>query len=192
MGKNKNKKKNVTTGAPAYGGYIHRAPAGTVIPTNATAELSEDFKCLGYVSEDGLTYTGAVSSNDVKDWSGATVATTEASRDDKWKVKLIEALNEDVMKVVHGSGNVTGTVEAGLTIKANNAELESGVYVIDMLLRDNVKKRVVLPDAKVSDIGDVTYNKKDVVAYDITLTCAEDDEGNTHYEYMKKLTGGEN
>lgn len=187
----KNKKKNVTTGAPAFGGYIHRAPIGTVLPTSATEELNEDFKCLGYISEDGITHTDSVSSTDVKDWSGATVATTESGRDDKVKLKLIEALNEEVLKTVYGSGNVEGTLEAGLSIKANNAERESGVYVIDMILRDNVKKRVVLPDAKISEIGDVKYNKKDVVAYDVTLTCSEDEDGNTHYEYLKKVTGGE-
>ena len=47
---------NVSTGKPKVAGSIYRAlrTAGLTIPTDATTALASAFKCLGYISEDGL------------------------------------------------------------------------------------------------------------------------------------------
>ena len=44
----------VTAGKPKVGGALFRAPAGTALPTDAVTALAEAYKCLGYVSEDGV------------------------------------------------------------------------------------------------------------------------------------------
>ena len=176
---------NVSTGAPKLGGYAFKAPLGTALPTDAVEALNEAFASLGFISEDGVTNGNSPESEDVKDWSGTTVVSVQSSKDDTWKFTLIESKNVDVLKTVYGDENVTGDLESGITIKANSKELDYASYAFEMVMRGGTKKRVVLPKAKVTEVGDITYDKADVIGYKVTLSCAPDDEGNTHYEYIK-------
>lgn len=174
----------VSTGAPKIGGYAFRAPVGSTLPTDAAAALDAAFQSLGFISEDGVTNSNSPESDDVKDWGGTTVLSVQSSKDDTWKFTLIESKNTEVLKTVYGDDNVSGDLASGLTITANSNELDYAAYVFEMVMRSGTKKRVVLPKAKITEIGDITYNKSDEIGYEITLTCAPDDAGNTHYEYM--------
>lgn len=176
---------NVTAAKPKVGGAIYAAPVGTTLPTDATTALDAAFKELGYVSEDGVTNSNSPESDVVKAWGGDTVITLLTSKDDTFAFTLIEALNLDVLKLVYGETNVTGSLAAGITIVANSKDLEDHAIVIEMVLKGGVLKRVVIPQAKVSEIGDIVYSDSDAVGYETTLRCYNDAAGNTHYEYIK-------
>lgn len=151
---------NVSTGKPKVGGAIYRAPLGTALPTDAKTALTEAYKNLGYASQNEKTDTFAFT--------------------------LIEALNSDVLKAVYLDENVTGDLENGLTVKANGKELDAGVWVIDMIMRGGILKRVVIPNGTITEVGDVTYADESAVGYEVTVTAVPDSAGNTHYEYMSK------
>lgn len=55
-----------------------------------------------------------------------------------------------------------------------------------MVLRDGAVKRVVIPNGKISEVGDVQYTDSDAVGYEITITAMPDTAGNTHYEYIQR------
>lgn len=178
---------NVTAGKPAIAGAIHVAPKGSVLPTDASSALDTSiFAPLGYVSEDGLTNGTELESTDVKAWGGDTVLNIQTSKNDTFSFTLIEVLNVDVLKFVYGAANVTGDLENGLTVKVNNADVDEVALVIDMILRDNTSKRIVIPDCKISEVGDITYSDGDPVGYETTVTCIPDEDGNSHYEYMQR------
>lgn len=176
----------VSAGKPKIGGAIWAAPVGTTLPTDTDSALDAAFKNLGYCSDDGLTNSTSIDSQKIKAWGGETVLVILSSKEDTFKYTLIEVKNIEVLKHVYGSENVIGDLDTGITIKANGSEPEEQSIVIDMILRDNTAKRIVIPSGKLSDLGDINYSDEDPIGYETTLDCIPDADGNTHYEYIKK------
>lgn len=182
---------NVSTGKPKISGAVYRAPKGSTLPTNATGALDAAFIGMGYCSEDGLTNSNAPSMSATKAWGGDIVMQSQEEKEDTFGLTLIESLNIDVLKAIYGSSNVTGSALAsGIRVAANRGEPEEGAWVIDMIMRGGVLKRIVIPDAVVTDIGEITYNDTDPVSYELTLSAFPDSDGNTHYEYIQSTPGG--
>ena len=175
---------NVTAGKPKISGAIYRAGLPATQPTDATTALDAGFKLMGYISEDGVVNSNSPETTDIKAWGGDTVLNIQESKDDTFQFTMLEVLNADVLKAVYGSSNVTGALATGITVEVNSGESEEGAWVIEMALREGAVKRVVIPDAKISELGDIEYTDSDAVGYEVTLTCMPDTNGNTHYEYI--------
>lgn len=177
---------NVNVGKPKVGGAIYRAPLGSTLPTDAAAALDTAFVCLGYASEDGLTNSNSPTSNQIKAWGGDIVHTYTSEQPDTFGFTLIESTNADVLKAVYGADNVKGTLAEGLSVAANSSEKESAAWVFELVLQGGGAKRIVVPKAAITEIGEISYTDESCVGYQITITAVPDSSGNTHYEYMTK------
>lgn len=176
--------KNVSAGQPAVAGAIYRAAIGTTLPTDATTALAAGFKTFGYISEDGLTNSNSRSTQTVKDWSGADIMTLQTEKTDTFKYKMMEVKNVEVLKDIYGDSNVSGDLTNGITIAVNAKELEAHSYVVEVLLSEGYLKRIVIPNAKVTEIADLVYKKTEAMGYEVTITALPDSSENTHYEYI--------
>ncbi len=180
---------NVSYGKPLTDGAISTAPLGSTLPTDATTKLDTKFKSLGYVSEDGITNENSPESEKIKAWGGKTVLVSQTEKPDTYQFTLIEVLNLDVLKVVYGDENVSGTLKTGITIKANAKPMQARCFVIETLLNGDTIKRMVIPNGVISEIGEISYKDDDAIGYETTIECLPDKDGNTHYEYIKGAEG---
>ena len=184
-----NNKKMTTTGKPKVEGAVSVAPIGSKLPTDATTPLDQAFKALGYVSEDGLSNSRELDSGNVKAWGGDNVLNHSTFSGDTFSLTLLEVLNVEVLKAVYGDEAVTGTLTDGITVTVGNAEPKPQAWVFDMLLNGGAVKRIVIPEARITDLGEISYTDDDAVGYQIELSCEPNAKGTTHTEYIKK--GGE-
>ena len=176
----------VTTGKRGIDGGIYVAPSGTSLPTTATETLNSAFKNIGYISEDGVTNTLGRTSEDIKEWGGDVVESINTEQTDDFKFKAIEALNTDLLKAIYGSSNVTASTTIAVSVK--NADPAAMCWCIDIAQKGGKLKRIVIPNGKITAIGDIVYKANEAVGYDLTVRAGLDSSGYTHYEYISAGT----
>lgn len=176
---------NVTAAKPKAAGAIHRAPVGTKLPITCSETLDTAFKNLGYVSEDGVTNGNSPSGDKVRAWGGTTVMNYMEDKPDTFKMKLIEAFNSEVLKTIYNDKNVTVETNGDIHVKATAEDMTQYAWVIDMILKGNRAKRIVIPIASITEMEEIVYKDNEPVGYGITLSAEPDASGVYHHEYIQ-------
>ena len=179
---------NVSAGKPKVTGGIYRAPLGTALPTDASTALSGTYESLGYIATDGVTHAFEFESGDYRAWGGDIVLSYLTSKTNRFSFGLIEVLNKTTYETIYGPNAVSGTLSTGITVAADGSDPSEYVYVIELAMRDGAMKRIVIPDGKITSVGDVVYQDSDAISYPVTITAQVDTSGKSHYEYIKKAT----
>lgn len=163
----------VTTGKGKVGGYIYWAPAATALPTDATTALATEYKCLGYISDDGVTVTTNTSSAEIKDWNGDTVLNTQTEYSAEAAFKLIEFLNADALKAAFGSDNVTES-DGAITVSFGSGDIPAAVWVFECIFNGDKPGRWVFPNGVITEHGDITLKADEAVGIDLTVNALPD------------------
>lgn len=179
-----NDAKNVSFGKPKATGAVFVAPAGTPIPTNATAPLDAAYKGLGYVSEDGLVNSVETDTENINAWGGDLVLVGQTTFTETFTVNLIET-NADALRVYYGDDNVTVDGSGNITVKQNSGLLPNVSVVFELVLTGGRIKRIVVPNAQIVDrSGEITYVDGEPIAYPAVFQAYPDENGDTHTEYI--------
>lgn len=184
---------DVRVGAPdqKVTGAIKHAPLGTTLPTlssitKAAVTLDAAFTGDEYVSEDGLTLAPALSTTDIKDWSGATVRKVLESFDGTLAWTMIST-NAGALGIAFGADNVT--TEAATTTHGQQVEVALGARLPEaesfvFLMKDgDARIVIVVPDGQVTEVGEVTFAANAAVGWNVTLSTYPDEDGNSIYIY---------
>lgn len=172
---------NVGVGKPKVTGAIFVAPAGTTMPTDATTALPEAFKCLGYMSEDGLVIAEERDTDDISAWGGDVVRTLQTSYKETVTFTPIE-INQDVMALEYGDDNVT-VEEGSMVVRHTGADLPEKAVVIETVPNEKTVTRYAVPRAKLVEKGDLSLTDSDPIGRELSFTSLPDGTGATMYEY---------
>ena len=184
-----NNSENVQIGKPNIGGGVWIGAEGATLPVSARTAIDPAlFSCAGYCSEDGVTNSSSITTQDIKAWGGDIVASPLTEKKDTFKWKMIEGGNISVLKLVNGDDNVSGTITNGIVVKVNAKDKTPHSFIIDMQVSENILKRITIPRGKITELADIVYKDGEPVGYDVTVTAFPDTEGQTHYEYIQEGT----
>lgn len=158
-------------------GSASHAPLGTTLPVDATAKLAATFKDVGYVSEDGVTQSMSTDVTDIKAWQGGDVVRkVQTSHDLTYQFSMMESTTENLGLYY------ADTAASATAVKVTGAQPEHKVWVLE-LIDGGQTIRVVLPDAQITERGDLTWTNGDAVLYDVTITAYPDANGVKAYIY---------
>ena len=161
-----------TTGALSFG------PLGTTLPTDAKAALNAALKDVGYLGPDGVTQAIESDVTDIKAWqNGDTVRKVQTSHDLTFQFVMLET-NALSLKIYYADETATATA-----VKITGKQSPHNVMVIDVL-DDKHTIRIVLPDAQVTERGEVVYQNEEATGYDVTVTAYPDANGVKAYIYL--------
>ncbi len=185
-----NNKENVTIGSPRVSGaiFIGNKP-DAVLPADADTAIGADFTCIGYASEDGVSFAEEKESDEKKAWGGVTVRTSNTSYAESATFTPIET-SVEVARLIYGDGNVEVTSDGGknrMKIKHNGKEMPKLPLVVETIAGDGILKRYVCPSAQVTTRGDLTLNGTDLDGRELTFKLYEDKDGNTMYEHVTTI-----
>lgn len=179
---------NVLAGKPLVTGGVLAGPIGTTLPTDATTAPDAAFVATGYISEDGLTETTDRTTEKIKAWGGDVVKVVQSEFAVTYSFAFIESLNADVLGTVYGDANVTTTpgdpTNGTLySVSINAEQLPRKEWLFEMKDGD-ARIRIVLPNAQVTTVGEITYTDSAVISYQVTIEAFPDDSGNQAYKYL--------
>lgn len=178
--------KFVSVAKPKITGGALRGPITSVLPTDSSTALAATILPVGYVGPGGVKQKADRKSEKFRAWGGAVVHVAQTEFGESYTLTLLESSNADVLKAVYGEANVTVTGTAPdqkIAVKHNELELPAEVWVFDMLMGKKTR-RIVLPNAKITSTGDVSYVDSELISYEIEIDAMPDASGNVAYEYV--------
>ena len=174
---------NVSVGKGVAGGYAYSAPIGTTAPTDIETDLDVAFVNLGLIGEDGITNSIEEDTENIVDMNGDTVLVTRSSREETYNFILIETKKNSLAEK-YGYSNVTDA-DGVITAKHNAKDRTPRVYVFEMELTDGRRQRTVIPNGKVTEVGETVYNSTEAIGYEVTVTCSPDANGDSVIDYIE-------
>ncbi|MDN6706377.1 hypothetical protein [Corynebacterium glyciniphilum] len=188
--------KNVVAGMPDVSGGLWVHMDGVIATDNLPGkddDLKEaGFIPVGFVSEDGVSESQERDTDKKKAWGGSTIKVVQNDFTRTYSFTLVEAANIDVLRLVFGKDNVTTDEDGTIVVSGSKDQLPHLTWVMEVL-DDGNKIRQVIPDAQITENGEIQWVHSEVIQFEVTLESFEDEKGKFFYEYITPLNAsGEN
>jgi hypothetical protein len=150
----------------AVTGAVYVAPTGTTGPTDATTALANDWKSVGYISEDGVKETNDTESDEIKAWQNSDIVRkTITKQETSYGFTMIET-NAVALGLFYGKA-----IQAGDTSHLIGGTSANKVAMVIDVIDGSKTVRRFIPDAEVTERGEVTFSASEAVGYEVTVVA---------------------
>jgi hypothetical protein len=150
-------------------GEMFSAPLATSAPTDSSTTLAAAWIGHGYVTDDGVTEAWDDSVDTIVAWQNAT--TVRATRTESTLTlacTLLQTRGSNLELFYPGSTVEANGDEYKIDVMAPTSDRRS--FVLNVVDGDDVI-RIYLPNAELTDRGEVPYKNGDAVMYPVTITA---------------------
>jgi hypothetical protein len=150
----------------AVTGAVSYAPVATTPPTDAETPLAVAFLDTGYISDDGVSEAIDTSTSNLVAWQGSAVVRTVVTESSISVTFTMIETNENSVGLFYAAqvDGSDGSVEIDPSKLGGRRRL-----VLDYVDGDKFV-RLFLPQAEVTERGEVTYASGEAVGYQVTVT----------------------
>lgn len=171
----------------AANGLVALAPAGTTLPTDATTALDVAFVEVGYVSEDGVTFTPSLEVESIMAWQSLSpIRTLLLAYEIEASLGLMEWTEQNLL-LAFGGGQFTDngddTWDFLLPIPGERAAYSMVIHGDD----GDYDYRIVLDHVELQDTGDITFQKGDASVFPVTVKALAGASGRPGAIYGSKV-----
>lgn len=167
---------NVNLGIGLATGMVFMADAGTVLPSSPLETLSADWKSIGAITADGITWATGKDSEPLRNWAKETERLT-ASDEGGTVVAPLMYTNEDTLKAIFGSDNVTVTAADSTHGNLVSVTVAPGVSASPkaflFLMKDGDDTMLVgTSKGIVREVGDISFSPTEAIVWEATIEAA--------------------
>lgn len=158
-------------------GQLYKAALGSPEPTTSTSVLDSAYVGLGYFNDEGTTESWSDSVDNIVAWQGATVVRSSVTESVGTLSFTPIQTNAAVLQAFHRGSTITEPTAGNFRMEVKPIEADPSTWVFDAI--DGSKHiRIWVPNASVTERGDVVYANGEPIGYPMTITFYPDANGN--------------
>lgn len=167
---------NLGIGMASATGMFFMATAGTALPTSPFDTLAVDWKKVGDITADGITWATGKDSEALRNWAKETVRLATSEEGGTVTAPIMDT-TEDTLKAIFGAGNVTVTPADNTHGKLVSVTVEPGVSApaaaFLFLMKDGEDGILVgTTNGMITEIGDITFAPTEAIVWEATIEAA--------------------
>ena len=164
-------------------GELFVADVGSTAPTDVSTALNASFVGLGYTQEDGATISRSLDREPIPAWQSVTPLGFIYNGGELTVAAAMLQSNNEVATLWFGGGDFAETSTGSGEYKADMPTVPEGVQRAVVLEwtdtrgTTDIKSRLYIPRAEVSDTGDVQISRTGPTAFQITFSALAPSSG---------------
>lgn len=166
---------NVNLGVGNASGYFYHAPKNTALPASPLAELAEAWVEVGYIAEEGITWSTGRSSEPLKDWANKIRRQLQDEATGTVAAPIISTTAE-VLKTIFGADNVTATAatsgHGALVSVAVGEGVVSGEEAFLFIMKDGDDAMMLGTTAGyITSLDDISFAPDSAITWNATVSA---------------------